>query len=106
MRTMTKEKDQPSHTSPNDNPFGLSDEAMKRLLEESEKAGREVRKAKEEVEKHYRELILYCPYDNSSSRFIGYKGAYTIVKPFYRCEQGHEFPHSQGKTSPSGESDK
>ena len=101
MAIMTKEKDRPSQTSRSDNPFGLSDEAMKRLLKESRQAGEEVRKVREEAEKSFRELTLYCPYDNSPSRFIGYRGAYTIVRAFFRCEQGHEFAHSQGKTSPS-----
>ncbi len=97
MAIMTKENIHASHT----NPLGLSNEAMKRLLKEAETAGKNVREFREATEKSFRELTLYCPHDNSPSKFIGEKGTYTIVRPFFRCEHGHEFSYSQGKTSPS-----
>ncbi|MDO8550915.1 MAG: hypothetical protein Q7S39_12295 [Ignavibacteria bacterium] len=99
---MTKDRERTSHALPNNNPFGLSDEAMKRLLEESTEAGERISKFNEESEKRLKELVLYCPYDNSPSRYIGHKGTYTIAWPVFKCEQeGHEFPRSQGKTSSS-----
>ncbi len=95
MALMTKEKDS-SQDNSND-PWAITDD----LLEEAKKAGEKVRKFREEQQEAFEKMVLYCPYDNSPSKFVGFKGAYTIVRAFFKCENGHEFPLSQGKTSPS-----
>ena len=85
MTIITKERDNPSHTSDQNDPWKITGK-LKQSLEETKKNIAESRRL-------FESQVLACPTDGKPSRFIRYEGSYTRVMGIFRCENGHQFPN-------------
>jgi len=46
----------------------------------------------EEAKNKFENSRPLCPSDKTPGKFIEYRGAYTRVRGFFKCQNGHEFP--------------